>query len=242
MALVITLALGLFFVVGMLSARFFRNSETLEHISVAVAFGAMLGIGVLDIFPELLEIVEPSVWFLPVIGSFIGFGMLVLLDHFIPEHEDEHEDLYSEENLVHIGMISCVAIVIHNIIEGMAVYSLAVQNISSGMMLMIGVGLHNLPMGMFIYSTLRSKTDWKRYLFMFMASISTFIGGLLMMLVEPMITVSFDGVLYGMALGMIVYIVVMELWPYIRKNPAKLKSSICAFIGLIIVLISTFME
>jgi len=49
-------------------------------------------------------------------------------------------------------------------------------------------------------------------------------------------------VLYGIALGMIVYIVVMELWPYIRKNPRKLTSVICGIIGLVIVLISTLME
>ena len=242
MALIITLILGLFFIIGVLAVKLSKNSELIEHWSVAVAFGAMLGIGLLDIFPEIMEIVDPSKWYLPVIGAFVGFGLLVLLDHFIPEHEDEHEDTYSGENLVHIGMIASVAIVIHNIIEGMAVYSMAAQTVREGLMLMIGIGLHNIPMGMFIYSTLRHKTGWKKNVFLTMSVLSTFVGGLVMMCLEPFITAEFDGVLYGVALGMIAYIVILELWPYIRKNKNRCTSVVCGIIGLAVVLISVFLE
>jgi len=242
MALFITLILGVFFLIGALVVHFLKNSETVEHFSVAIAFGAMLGIAFLDIFPEIMEIVDPNKWYLPVIGSFIGFGVLVTLDHFIPEHEDEHEDDYSAENLIHIGMIASVAIMIHNVIEGMAVYSLAVQDIRQGFVLMIGIGLHNIPMGMFIYSTLRYKKGIKKNMFMAMSILSTFLGGLLMMGLEYYITAEFDGVLYGIALGMIAYIVIMELWPYIRKQEKKITSVVCSVIGLIIVLVSVFFE
>ena len=242
MSLFITLILGLFFLIGILVVKFYKNSEAIEHYSIAVALGAMLGIGLLDIFPEIMETVSPDKWYLPVIGAFIGFFVLILLDHFIPEHEDEHEDDYSADNMVHIGMIASVAIMIHNIIEGMAVYSLAAQDVNAGIMLMIGIGLHNIPMGMFIYSTLRSKTGWKKNMFLAMSILSTFVGGLIMLCLEPYITASFDGLLYGIALGMIAYIVVMELWPYIRKHPGKVTSIVCSILGLIVVLISVFME
>jgi len=242
MPLLITLILGIFFLIGIAAVKFFKNSDKIEHASIAVAFGAMLGIALFDIFPELLEIVEPSRWYLPVIGTAIGFGILVLLDHFIPEHEDEHEDDYSVDNMVHIGIIASIAIVIHNIIEGMAVYSLATTDVRAGFLLMIGVGLHNIPMGMFIYSTLKSREDIKKTIFIALSVVSTFIGGLIMMCLEPYITATFDGVLYGIALGMIAYIVVLELWPYIRKKDSKWTSIICSFIGLVIVLISVLFE
>lgn len=242
MSLLITLFLGGFFLIGIAAVRFFDNIEKIEHMSIATAFGAMLGIALLDIFPELLEIVEPSKWYLPIIGAFIGFGLLILLDHFIPEHEDEHEDDYSADNMVHIGIIASVAIIIHNIIEGMAVYSLASTDFRGGLLLMVGVGLHNIPMGMFIYSTFRSRTDWKKAIFIAASVLSTFIGGLIMFGLEPYITSTFDGVLYGIALGMIAFIVILELWPYIRKHDNKKTSIISSVVGLLVVLISVFLE
>ena len=50
--------------------------------------------------------------------------------------------------------MSSVAIILHNIIEGMAVYSMAAESLNVGVMIAFGVGLHNIPMGMIIYSTL----------------------------------------------------------------------------------------
>lgn len=241
MALLITLILGLFFVAGALVVQFSKNSETIEHYSVAIALGAMVGIGVLDILPEIVEITSVKQFYLPIIGILIGFLILVGLDRFIPEHEEEESD-YSEENMVHIGMISSFAIVLHNIIEGMAVYSLAFRSFKEGLMLMLGIGLHNIPMGMFLYSTLHTKKGWKRNLFFGATVISTFVGGIIMRALRGYLTVQFTSVLYGIALGMIIYIVALELFPYVKHNKDKLVSVTCAGIGLVIVLISGMFE
>lgn len=242
MSILITLLLGLFFLIGMIVVLVDKNSKRIEHYSIAVALGAMVGIGVLDLLPEIIETTPASKFYLPIIGTIAGFFLLVILDRFIPEHEDEDDDEYSEENMVHIGMISCIAIVIHNIIEGMAVYSLAMQELRQGILLMIGVGLHNIPMGMFIYSTLKSKKGIKKYIFFAMTVMSTFIGGLFMMGLAPYFTVSFDIILYGIALGMILYIVIMELLPYVKRNSYIKTSIIGGIIGLAIVFISVFLE
>lgn len=238
----VTLALGLFFIIGAAIVKYNKNSELYEHISIALAFGAMLGIALLDIGPEVLEMTEPEKYYLPIIGLIVGFFVLTLLDKFIPEHEDEADSIYTSENMVHIGIISSVAIILHNIIEGMAVYSLAVSSPRQGVALMFGIGLHNIPMGMFIYSTLKSQAMIKRRSFMAVASLSTFIGGMTMMLIEHYITVSFNCFLYGVALGMILFIIIMELLPFLKKNKNRKTSVMFAAIGLLLVLISTLFE
>ena len=242
MMILITLALGLFFLVGAGVVKFYKNSEFIEHASIAVAFGAMIGIGVFDIAPEVLEMTPYSLYYLPIIGVIAGFLMLSVLDKFIPEHEEEDNTEYNDENMEHIGIISTFAIVIHNMIEGMAVYSLALSSPRQGIALMAGIGLHNIPMGMFLYSTLKSRSALKRRGFMTVAVLSTFLGGLLMMFIRPYITSGFNCVLYGIALGMILFIVLMELLPYIRKNKNRAMSCVCAVIGLVLVLVSTVLE
>jgi len=243
-ALLLTLVLGLFFLIGIAVVKFSRNPEQVELYSIGIALGAMVGIALLDIMPEMIEETQASKAYLPVIGIIIGFFLLVILDKFIPEHEDEDEKDYSNENMVHIGMISSIAIVLHNIIEGMAVYTIGAGSVKAGIILMIGIGLHNIPMGMFIYSTLHTKLGWKKNLIIGMSVVSTFIGGIIMMILNGYAAseLGMDALLLGMAMGMIVYIVVLELIPYIRKNKSKMASKWCALIGFAVVLISTFLE
>ena len=243
-ALVLTLILGLFFLMGIAVVRFSRNPDKIELYSIGIALGAMIGIALLDIMPEMIEETEVSKVYLPIIGIIIGFFILVALDRFIPEHEDEEEKNYTNENMIHIGMISSIAIVLHNVIEGMAVYTIGAGEVKAGIILMIGIGLHNIPMGMFIYSTLHTKIGWKKNIIIGMSVVSTFIGGILMMLLNGFAAAGpeLDALLLGLAMGMIIYIVVLELIPYVRKNKSKMASKWCALIGFGVVLISTLME
>lgn len=242
MALIITFLLGIFFLIGIFVVRFLNNSEIVEHYSIAIAFGAMIGIALLDILPEICEMTKlPQIW-IPLVGVVIGFVLLVILDHFIPEHEDSEAEDYSRDNMAHIGLISSVAIILHNVIEGMAVYSFSAQSVRQGLMLMVGIGLHNIPMGMFIYSTIKGESRAKRIFILGISSFSTFIGGIIMRFINPYMTLTADMLLYGIALGMIIFIISMELIPYIKKNKNHVASVIGAVAGLVVVLVSTMIE
>ena len=60
---------------------------------------------------------------------------------------DKHE---LKENLIHIGLVTSVALILHNIIEGMAIYSSVLSDKSLGLAMTIGIGFHNIPLGMVI--------------------------------------------------------------------------------------------
>ena len=127
--LVLTLLLGFFIIVGALIAFFFENSEKFIEFSIALALGVigMLLIG--DIIPEAYEAIDTGNIIMNILilgfGTIIGFLLLRILDHFIPDHEDDlttTED--NDRNLNHIGLVSSIALVIHNIVEGIAIYTL----------------------------------------------------------------------------------------------------------------------
>ena len=87
--------------------------------------------------------------------------------------------------MIHIGIITSVALIIHNIIEGMAVYTTAITaNLSLVIGMTLGVGFHNLPLGMVIASSIyqTNKSKSKTIIFLLAVSISTFIGGLIVYL------------------------------------------------------------
>ena len=172
------------------------------------------------------------------------YPILTLLDIFIPEHDHEHGLSHecTEENLLHIGIVSTIAIVLHNIIEGMAVYSITTESVKVGLLMALGVGLHNIPMGMVIYSTLKKEAKKKRILMIFLSTISTFIGGLLMTLISSLISDFVIGILLCLTLGMIIYIVFFELLPHVLHSKNKILSIIGILIGILIIVISSMFE
>ena len=79
-SVILTLIVGLFFLLGGLISKKFKNKEVLNHFSIALAFIIMLNLIFTDLIPESLELLEAyktsSRIFM--IISFIILGILIL--------------------------------------------------------------------------------------------------------------------------------------------------------------------
>lgn len=248
MELFITFILGFFILIGALVAALSKNSKFIEHVSIAVAFGAMAALAALELAPEAAEnLGADRIWVLFVCIA-AGILLLKVLDLFVPEHHHHHrhghdcrgeeEGCCTQANVGHIGIVSAVAVTLHNVIEGMAVYSVAAGSLKVGLLMALGVGLHNIPMGMVICSTLQREKPVKKILFISLAALSTFAGGLAMMLLWQVITELVIGILIGLTLGMLVYIVLFELLPHLVAEKNFLISLAGASAGIVLILIS----
>ena len=179
--LLLTLLLGLFIVVGAFIVFLTKNNTKFIDFSIALAAGVIFMLLWIDILPEAYEGIEASNgWWKALYilaGTLIGFSLLKGLDHFIPDHEDDlTTDSDDRANLKHIGLMSSVALVLHNIVEGMAIYTLTVSDFTAGIMASLGVGLHNIPLGMVIASTFYQTTKDKKktWWLITLISLSTF--------------------------------------------------------------------
>lgn len=242
MALLVNLGLSIVFLLGILFGALDKDGEKVERISLSVAFGAMLSVALFDIIPEITEGVqngEIELWKASFF-VFLGFLVLFVLDRFVPEHEGSEKT--REGNLVHIGIMATLAVAIHNIVEGMSVYSLARSSLRAGILLALGVALHNIPMGMLIYSTTKSEKTAKRTVIILISSFSTFIGGIVMALLESVVTDSIVEILSSLTLGMVIYILFLELLGDIIHGGKKIQSLIWIMVGLILVIVGGFFE
>ena len=238
-ALLNTLELGLFILIGSLISIYFKKNKHIIDFSIGLAFGVITMLLLTDIIPEIIEALSVSKIYIFIIFTALGFILLELLDKFIPDHAES-----SKDNLTHIGIISAIALGIHNIIEGMAVYSTVLVDPSLGKMLLIGVGCHNLPLGIVIGSTLltSNKNKYKSILLILLISLTTFIGGLIMYFlnlntINPLV----QGILLSITLGMLIFIDIDELIPRIKrslKTKNKLYTIIGILTGIIILVIS----
>ncbi len=238
MGLFITLILGLFILIGALISFFSEQNKKFINFSVGLAFSVITLLVILELIPHTLETlneVNSSInsVFILILFSLAGIVLLKIFDKLIPDHDTD-----DEHNLEHIGLLTSIALVLHNIIEGMAVCNITNVSFSSGLLISIGVGLHNIPLGMIVASTIYegNKDKKKTSIIVVLISLSTFLGGLLMMFVQDYFTISFQGIILSITLGMLVFISLFELLPKIIK--IKDKSSVAKGMLLGIVMIS----
>ena len=248
----VTLGLGFFILFGSSLVFFFKNSTKLIEFSIGLALGIMVLLLVFEIVPEAYEMLSAlgnngiSVMIL-ILGVCLGFMLLKILDAYIPDHAHHaHHDHRKKEvrnNLFHIGLVSSVAVILHNIIEGMAVFGTVSASFSTGMLMCVGIGLHNIPLGMAITSTLyhTNKDKKKTMILVILMALSTFIGGLLMLIFKAeLLNDLVLGILLSLTSGMLVYIVFIELLPHIIDAHEKKYAYIGTVLGIILILLGTF--
>lgn len=233
MALAVTLLAGAFFLLGAFVAWRARDVHAIEGYSIAIAFGSLALVAMLDLVPEFMEAVEAIS--LPVALGLVVAGILVLvaMDRLLPDHHHAED---GEEGASHIGAMAVVAISVHNLAEGAAIYAIASQDITAGLMLALGVGMHNAPMGMLVYTTLETSRS-RGVAFLAAAALSTFVGGLVMFLLGGAID---EAVMLGVvciALGMVLYILFDELLPSMIRGKNPIRSLVGVAIGAAFVLV-----
>lgn len=242
--LLLTLILGLFILLGSGIVFITKNSNKVVNFSISMALGVMLALGIFELLPEALEHLEEATkWYLPLLILMTMSGVIILkiLDRFVPDHDlEDHSEKEVNENLHHIGMVSSIALILHNIIEGMAIYNTVTTDPKLGLFMCLGVGLHNIPMGMVITSTFyKYNNSIKKTLgASFLISISTFIGGIIMYLLSSFITPFVLGILLSLTLGMILYIVCFELIPHVKDQLHEKTTYIGIALGILILIIS----
>ena len=188
MPLLITFFAGFSIFVGAGIIKISKNPHIIEQLSISIATGSLLSLMIFDFLPDITESSTQTKWYIEVLFVLIGVAILKVLDLFIPDHQDTHSN-HDKENAVHIGLISALAVILHNIVEGMTVYSLSLDSTSQGVVFAVGISLHNIPMGMLICSTLRKNSKKsKTLLILSLVTVSTFVGGILMSLISSVLS------------------------------------------------------
>jgi len=149
----------------------------------------------------------------------------------------EAEERDKAEDLQKMGLLTGLAIALHNFPEGLATFVATLADTSVGASIALAIALHNIPEGicvaMPIYYATGSK--WKGFWWSFASGISEPIGGLLGYLVlygDNMSALAY-GSLFGLVGGMMVYISVVELIPTALKyDPDDKYVSSCVLVGM----------
>lgn len=237
----ILLAFGLTLVAGLSTGigsalAFFAKRTSVRFLSVALGFsaGVMIYISLVEILPNALgslqdELGRAGYW--AAVGSFFGGILLIgLIDKLVPGYENPHEPHRPQEmddaaaaarqkNLHRMGIMTAVAIAIHNFPEGLATFAAALKDPRLGVAIAGAVAIHNIPEGIAVSIPVYYATGSRRkaFAYSFLSGLAEPLGalaglGLLRLVSGP----AMFGVLFAAVAGIMVFISLDELLPAAR--------------------------
>ena len=237
---ILTIFAGLSTMLGTILVFFKSKNEKIIIKSLSFAAGVMITVSITDLIPEsffLLINIFPLFPVILYILIFIVVGIIIsmLIDKYLPVNLND--------NLYKVGIISMLAIILHNIPEGIATFMASNTDTKLGLSLAIAIALHNIPEGISIsipiyYST---KSRGKALLYTFISGISEPFGALITFLfLKPFVSDKIMGFLFSMIAGIMIQIATYELIPTAKKYYDKKKLYIWFTIGCLFMIISHF--
>lgn len=235
LAFSLTMLAGLTTAIGGAIA-FITKKDNLKALSIGLGFsaGVMIFVSLVDIIPsaeDLLKVNFPHIFQWLVYGGFIiGILISVLIDYFLPDHIDAEELLNpdapedrekkSRYKLKRAGMLTAVAICIHNFPEGMATFLTTTQDVTLGISVALAIAIHNIPEGIAVALPIYHVTGKRRYAMLYAAlsGITEPIGALMGMFIfglfVPQILIGF---LMASVAGIMTYISFDTLLPLSKE-------------------------
>ena len=200
--------------------------------ALGVSAGVMIFISLAEMFPEAQAMIRESGLVhgeaFVLIAFFVGMGLITLIDFTIPEYENPHEapDLSLDTKGLHrLGLMSALAIAVHNFPEGVATFIGAVNDPEMGAGITFAISIHNIPEGIAvaipIYYATKSKA--KALLYATLSGFSEVIGALLCLAVTAIFNVELAGggpvfpLIMSAVAGIMIYISLDELLPTAEK-------------------------
>lgn len=226
-ALLLSLGAGLSTLLGALVVVFTKKkSEKLVTVSLGFAAGVMVSVSFLDMLPLATDLLAQQYnkaigVVISVASLLLGVGIASGLDKLVPhEHGKTGEDENSHGNIYRLGMMSMLAIAVHNFPEGIATFMAGMSNPSIGLTIAVAIALHNIPEGISVAMPIYFATGNKKraFLYTLLSGISEPVGALLAYTVlQPFISNTLLGVLFSIVAGIMLYISIEELIPSSRQ-------------------------
>ncbi len=235
-AFALTLFAGLSTGIGSTIAFFAKKTNT-KFLSVALGFsaGVMIYLSFVEIFPNAKSILTMEMgmhigYLLTVVAFLSGMLLIAVIDKLVPAFENPHEikrveqirdpEEIKNKKLYRMGLMSAVAIALHNFPEGLATFLAALQDIKLGLPIAIAIAIHNIPEGIAISVPIHHATGSRKkaFKYSFLSGLAEPLGALVgFFILMPFINEVLFGFLFASVAGIMVFISIDNLLPAARE-------------------------
>jgi len=231
----LTLLAGLSTGIGSTIAFLAKTTNT-KFLSVSLGFsaGVMIYVSFMEILPKSIETMTPDLGTtaaqsMGVLAFFVGMIVIAIIDKMVPSFENPHEirfvedmeeERFKKRKLYRMGLMSALAIGIHNFPEGLATFIVAYKDITLGLPIAIAIAIHNIPEGIAVsvpiyYATGSRKKAFKHS---FLSGLAEPLGALFgFLILIPFMNDILFGFIFASVAGIMIFISIDELLPAARE-------------------------
>jgi ZIP family zinc transporter len=220
------------------------NRRNMSFLSFTLGFsaGVMLYISFMEVLPHAREILvellgEKGGTCGMIAGFFGGIGLMTLLDRLIPAVCHTHslkphnpasltpdtELNQRNSRLRRIGIFTALAVVVHNVPEGMVTFMATLEDPAFGVSITAAIIFHHIPAGIAIATPIyySGSSRKKALLYAFLSGMTGPLGALLgYFILIPLCPPEVFGILLSTVAGIMVFISLDELLPAAKEYGA----------------------
>jgi ZIP family zinc transporter len=251
-ALLLSTMAGLSTTVGSLIAMFSKRDDT-RFLSVSLGFsaGVMIAVSFAELLPEAEKNLGGAMGahgsFMTILYLALGLALAALIDIAIPENGSCNNKAASKKgkspqsSLLHMGIVTAVAITVHNFPEGIATFMAGYADIRIGLPVALSIALHNIPEGIAVAVPVFYGTGSraKAFLTSALSGLSEPLGALLAYFcLAPFMNAGTLGAVFAAVAGIMLYIAFTELIPA-SESYSRPRTSVAGIIsGALVMLIA----
>ena len=214
------------------------SQDKIINKSLSFSLGVMLTISLISLIPEAISYqnqINTVTIIITLIFVVLGIILSQLIDNFI-------NTKINNNNLYKLGIISIIALILHNIPEGITTYLTTTTNYKLGLKLSLAIALHNIPEGISIaiplfYSTNNRK---KAFFLTLISGLSEAFGTLLAYLFIKEVNSLVMSFILAITAGIMIQISLYELYPNIKQYKNKNTTYLYTSLGILVILICHF--
>lgn len=234
-AFLLTLFAGLATGIGSLIAFLAKTTnKKFLSFSLGLSAGVMIYVSFVEIFAQardllITEFGNTRGMSMVVISFFGGMLLVGLIDKLVPSFENPHEirsvesmDVPPPHNakLMKMGVMTALAIGIHNFPEGIATFTAALENPTLGVAIAMAIAIHNIPEGIAVSVPIYYATGSRKKAFSlsFLSGLAEPLGAIIAYLIlMPFMSPTLLGCVFAAVAGIMVFISLDELLPAARE-------------------------
>ena len=217
----------------------FSKADNRKFLSICLSFsaGIMIYIAFAEIFVSALGTLEYQYGddyglLLATAAFFAGIAVMVIIDKFVPhaDHDDEAPDLADyasdqereKKKLRQTGIMSTIAIAIHNFPEGMITFLAAMYDPALGIAIAIAIIIHNIPEGIAMAAPIYHGTGSRKKAFLVSlgSGLTEPLGALIAWIFISNVFYDIDGIFgisFAVISGIMVYVAIHTLLPAAQR-------------------------
>lgn len=217
----------------------FKDKNRFIAFALSFSLSVMISLSIFELLPD--SFITLSSRFGLLVGIIFTTVMFFIGKFLVTKINKKLTLLQNKDNLYRVGLLSMIALMLHNFPEGIATFMASYNDLSAGISLGIAIMLHNIPEGISISVPIYYATGSKKrgVIYSLISGLAEPLGAILAFIVlKNYINDVTIALVLVIVAGIMITISINEMLPEVNSYNKKNISILGMIIGVILVIVN----